>query len=82
MKKQKLKTYQVTQVIYVTMEVKAKDEEHAEEKMRMIVNAFDEMPDNEPLYQKALAQAEYEIKNIEAVEVEDDRKPDRKGRLN
>jgi hypothetical protein len=70
MKKPKLKTYQVTQVIYVTMNVEAQSHEHADRKMRDIVNNFDIDPNNEPEYQKALAQSAYEIQAIEEVETE------------
>jgi DNA-dependent RNA polymerase auxiliary subunit epsilon len=82
MKKKKLKTYQVTQVLHVVLEIEAYDETHLEEKVREITNAYCDDPNSQPDYQHAIAQSEYEIENIEAVEVEDDRKPDRKGRLN
>jgi hypothetical protein len=82
MKKQKLKTYQVTQVLHVVLEIEAYDETHLEEKVRELTNSYCDNPLDEPAYHDAIVQSEYEIENIEAVKVEDDRKPDRKGRLN
>ena len=70
MPKPKLKTYQVTQVIYVTTKIKALSPQGAEKKLRDIVNNFDTLPDNEPQYQKDLAQSNYEIENIEEIDAE------------
>lgn len=64
MPKPKLKTYQVTQVIYVTMSVKAVSPDQVKGKVLNIINNYDTCPDNEPHYQKALAQSEYELKEI------------------
>jgi hypothetical protein len=82
MKKQKLKTYQVTQLLYVILEIEAYDTMHLEDKVREITNAYCDEPNSQPDYQHAIAQSEYKIENIECLHVEDDRKPDRKGRLN
>lgn len=68
MPKPKNKTYQLTQVIYVTMLVKAPTAEHADSKFREIINNFDNDPNNEPEYQKALAQSAYDIEDIEEIE--------------
>lgn len=70
MPKPKLKTYQVIQVIYVTMNVEAQSHEHADRKMRNIVNNFDTDPNNEPEYQSALAQSAYVIENIKEIDAE------------
>jgi len=68
MPKPKNKTYQLTQVIYVTMLVQAPTMEHAERKLRDIINNFDTDPNNEPEYQSALAQSAYDIEDIEEIE--------------
>jgi hypothetical protein len=85
MPKPKNKTYQLTQVCYVIMNIKALSPQGAEKKLRDIVNNFDTDPNNEPEYQSALAQSNYEIESIEEIEetyiIKDDRKPDRKGKL-
>ena len=70
MPKPKNKTYQLTQVIYVTMLVKAPTMEHADKKFRDIINNFDTDPNNEPQYQKALAQSAYDIEDIEEIDAE------------
>lgn len=67
MKKQKLKTYQVTQVLYVILQIRARDEEHLKEKVRKITNSYCDDPINEPDYRRALADSEYEIENIEEI---------------
>ena len=81
MKKQKLKTYQVTQVLHVILEIEAYDKMHLDDKVREITNAYCDDPNSQPAYHDAIVQSEYEIENIECLEIEDDRKPDRKGRL-
>lgn len=70
MPKPKLKTYQVTQVIYVITNIEALSPQGAEKKLRDIVNNYDTCPDNEPQYQKDLAQSNYEIENIEEIDAE------------
>ena len=67
MKKQKLKTYQVTQVLHVILEIEAEDETWVEDKVREITNAYCDDPNSQPDYQHAIAQSEYEIENIEEI---------------
>ena len=67
MKKQKLKTYQVTQVLHVILQIEAKDEKHLEEKVREVTNSYCDDPNNEPDYQRAITDSEYEIENIEEI---------------
>lgn len=67
MKKQKLKTYQVTQVLHVILEIEAEDETWVEDKVREITNAYCDDPNSQPDYQNAIAQSEYEIENIEEI---------------
>jgi hypothetical protein len=67
MKKQKLKTYQVTQVFYVVSEIEARNRDHAVEKVREVTNRYCDNPLDEPGFHNAVAQSEYRIENLEQI---------------